>query len=175
MTRTLLRWLDNARRAQTVAPDDDRVDWRRIWPFIALHVAAVWALWQGASTAALMACAVSYLIRMFGITAFYHRGLSHKAFRMSRTVQFIGALLGTTATQRGPLWWAAHHRHHHQHADTDRDAHSPRHGFLRSHCGWFLSRKGFHAPAGRVKDLERFPELVWLDRFDLVVVIAYGL
>ena len=85
-----------------------------------------------------------YALRMFAITAFYHRYFSHRAFRTSRAVQFVFALLGASAVQRGPLWWAAHHRHHHAHADRPTDAHSPRqHGFLWSHMGWFLARANF--------------------------------
>ena len=39
--------------------------------------------------------------------------------------QFVLAFGGTTAAQKGPLWWAAHHRDHHQYSDTERDIHSP--------------------------------------------------
>jgi|GEM_PF-5524226 len=41
------------------------------------------------------------------------------------------ALLACTAGQRGPLWWASHHRHHHGQADAAEDVHSPgRRGIL---------------------------------------------
>ena len=56
---------------------------------------------------------------MFAITGFYHRYFSHRAFRTSRARSSCFALLGASAVQRGPLWWAAHHRHHHAHADTE--------------------------------------------------------
>jgi stearoyl-CoA desaturase (delta-9 desaturase) len=64
---------------------------------------------------------------MFAITAFFHRYLSHKTFQTSRIVQFM--LIGTMSAQRGPLWWAAHHRYHHHFTDTDQDPHSAKAGF----------------------------------------------
>jgi stearoyl-CoA desaturase (delta-9 desaturase) len=107
---------------------------------------------------------------MFSITGFYHRYFSHRSFRTSRPVQFVFAALGNMSAQRGPLWWAAHHRHHHRTADTPEDPHSPRqHGILWSHMGWFLTKGNFRADLSSVKGWSRFPELVFLDRFDVVM------
>ncbi len=147
-----------------------RVDWVRLLPFVAMHIACLGVLWVGWSWTAIAVAAALYLARMFAITAFYHRYFSHKAFRTSRAMQFVFALLGASAVQRGPLWWASHHRHHHVHADGEQDAHSPhRHGFLWAHAGWFMARANFAARAGLVPDLARFPELRFLDRFDALV------
>lgn len=164
--------------------EDTHIDWVRITPFIGIHLACLAVFWVGWSAIAVWTAVILYLVRMFAITAFYHRYFSHKTFKTSRKMQFIFALLGASATQRGPLWWAAHHRQHHRASDTPDDPHSPRHGFLRSHILWFLSDKHFHADYKRVKDWQRFPELVWLDRNDLAVpfllatalfVLGYGL
>jgi stearoyl-CoA desaturase (delta-9 desaturase) len=90
----------------------------------------------------------------------------------------VFALLGASAVQRGPLWWAAHHRHHHAHADRDGDVHSPqREGFLWSHTGWFLARANFPTKTHLVPDWSRYPELRLLDRFDSLVpaLLALGL
>jgi stearoyl-CoA desaturase (delta-9 desaturase) len=82
-------------------------------------------------------------------------------------------LIGASSVQRGPLWWAAHHRNHHRHADTEQDVHSPKvHGFWWSHVGWFLTRSGFRTDWQRIRDLARFPELRLLDRFDTLVPVA---
>ena len=81
-------------------------------------------------------------------------------------------MLGSSAVQRGPIWWAAHHRDHHQYSDKTEDAHSPiQHGFVRAHMSWFLSKKGFAPDLKRVRDLMNFPELRWLDRFDIIVPV----
>jgi stearoyl-CoA desaturase (delta-9 desaturase) len=119
-----------------------------------------------------------YALRMFAVTAFYHRYFAHRAFKTSRALQLLFALLGASAVQRGPLWWAAHHRHHHAHSDRPGDAHSPRqHGFLWSHMGWFLARASFRTRLELIRDFAVYPELRWLDRFDAVVpaLLAAGL
>ena len=117
-----------------------------------------------------------YAVRMFALTAFYHRYFSHRTFRTSRAVQFFFALVGASCVQRGPLWWAAHHRNHHRHTDTPLDPHSPAvHGFLWSHVGWFLTPNGFRTDWDRIPDLVRFPELRWLDRYDIVVPVALAI
>ncbi|WP_455198330.1 acyl-CoA desaturase, partial [Kaarinaea lacus] len=101
-----------------------------------------------------------------------HRYFSHKAFRTSRLVQFIFASIGASAVQRGPLWWAAHHRLHHVHSDKVGDEHSPRQsGFLWSHMGWFLSRHNFSTRLDKIRDFARYPELRFLDRFDVFMPI----
>jgi len=149
---------------------DRRVDWWRILPFLALHLACLLVMVVGWSPVAVAVAIALYLVRMFGITAFYHRYFSHRSFKVGRVVQFLGAVLGAAATQRGPLWWAAHHRRHHRHSDTEHDAHSPHaHGFWWSHVGWFTNKENFATDLSEVPDFARFPELRWLDRYDVAV------
>ncbi|MBN8716368.1 MAG: acyl-CoA desaturase [Xanthomonadales bacterium] len=166
----LRQWFDSGAVAQ--GADPDRIDWLRVLPFILLHLGCLGVIWVGVSPVAVAVAALLYVVRMFAITGFYHRYFSHRAFRTSRAVQFVFALMGASCVQRGPLWWAAHHRHHHRHADTAQDPHSPRHGFWRSHMGWFLTRGAFATDLSRVPDLARYPELRWLDRFDVAVPLA---
>ncbi len=152
-----------------VAVPPERLHWAGAVPYVALHLGVLAVWWVGVSPVALAVCAALYVLRMFAITAFYHRYFSHRSFRAGRVVQFLGALAGTTAVQRGPLWWAAHHRYHHSHADSPSDPHSPsRHGFWWSHAGWFLTRSGTPTRARLVRDWARYPELRWLDRAFLV-------
>ncbi|MEM7168359.1 MAG: acyl-CoA desaturase [Planctomycetota bacterium] len=165
------RWFRSDHVDESVA--DDRVDWVRCVPFILLHVACLAAFWVGVSPIAVAVAIFLYLVRMFAITAFFHRYFSHRTFRTSRFAQFLFAVLGSSAVQRGPLWWAAHHRHHHRESDLEPDLHSPRQrGFLWSHMLWFLTPEGFRTDRKLVKDLSRYPELVWLDRYDLVAPVA---
>jgi stearoyl-CoA desaturase (delta-9 desaturase) len=174
LARTLRRWIDSgAEGASAPSPHDRRIDWPRVAPFLLLHAGCLGVAWTGASPAAVAVAAMLFAVRMFAVTAFYHRYFSHRAFRTTRAAQLAFAILGASAVQRGPLWWASHHRHHHAHADRPTDSHSAReHGFLWSHLGWFLSRGNFAPRMGRVPDLARFPELRWLDRFDAVVPAA---
>src|SRR5688572_22958956 len=151
----------------------ERISWRRIWPFLLLQACCGLVVFVGWSWTAVVVCAALYVVRMFGITAFYHRYFSHRTFRAGRAMQFVGALLGASATQRGPLWWAAHHRKHHRDSDTEHDAHSPHaHGFWWAHIGWIASPRHNRTDLSQVPDLARFPELRWLDRFDLAVPFA---
>ena len=171
--QALRHWFDTRESGTLSDPENaDRIDWLRAAPFVALHLGCLGVLYTGASPAAIGVAAASYAVRMFALTAFYHRCFSHRAFKASRSVQFVFALLGATCVQRGPLWWAAHHRNHHRGADTPRDPHSPRvHGFLWSHMGWFLTPRAFGTDLRRVSDLARYPELRWLDRYDIAVPV----
>jgi stearoyl-CoA desaturase (Delta-9 desaturase) len=138
-------------------------------PFVAMHLAVLAVFYVGFSWIALWTAVFLYLIRMFAITGFYHRYFSHKHFKTSRTVQFIFAFIGASSAQRGPLWWASHHRQHHSSADTIDDPHSPRHqGFIWSHTLWFLSPQNFKTRDKKIKDFAQYPELRWLDRFDII-------
>jgi stearoyl-CoA desaturase (Delta-9 desaturase) len=172
-----VRWFDTAASSEINADEPDAIDWLRVLPFIGMHLACLGVFWISFSWFAVWVALGLYAIRMFAITGFYHRYFSHKAFRTSRPLQFFFAAIGAASVQRGPLWWAAHHRHHHRNADTEHDLHSPRHGFFRSHMGWFLTKRGFATNFSGIQDLAKFPELRYLDRFDIVVpiILAVGL
>jgi len=168
----LLRWFDSSVQPATEV-HDERVDWLRVVPFIGMHLACFGVIWVGVSWFAVAVAAALYALRMFAITGFYHRYFSHRAFKTSRPVQFVFAAVGAMSVQRGPLWWAAHHRHHHRHSDKHEDLHSPvQHGFLRSHMGWFLSRGAFGTDTPRIADLAKYPELRLIDRFDVLLPVA---
>ena len=171
------RWFDAyAEEDAIVDSDDRRIDWLRTIPFIAMHLAVLAVLLVGWSPIAVLTAASLYVLRMFAITGFYHRYFSHKTFSTSRVLQFIFAVIGASSVQRGPLWWAAHHRMHHVNSDRPFDLHSPvQKGFLWSHMGWFLSRKNFPTKLHRIKDFARYPELQFLDRFDVVVPVLFAL
>ncbi|HEX8111151.1 MAG TPA: acyl-CoA desaturase [Kofleriaceae bacterium] len=145
-------------------------------PFIGVHAAAFvgvavlgWS-WQG-----LLLAVLFYFVRMFGITAGFHRYFAHRSFKTSRTFQLLLAILGTTSTQKGVLWWAAHHRSHHKHSDEPGDIHSPvQRGFWWSHVGWILASTHDETDARRIGDFTKYPELVWLNRFHLLPPIAFA-
>ena len=138
--------------------------------FFSIHAAAIYAVcFVRPSLTLVIATILLFVVRKFGITAGFHRYFSHRSFKTSRWFQFALAFLGGMAAQKGALWWAAHHRHHHQHSDEPEDVHSAKqHGFLWSHVGWVLSSEYHEYDAKRVKDLTKFPELVFLDRFHFI-------
>jgi stearoyl-CoA desaturase (delta-9 desaturase) len=166
----MLAWFDATAVDVKGQAHGKQIDWLRTTPFIAMHIACLAVFWVGWSPVAVAAAVMLYLLRMFAITGFYHRYFSHRSFKTSRLVQFVFALLGASSVQRGPIWWAAHHRHHHATTEREDDPHSPvHHGFWWSHIGWFLSTENFSVHQERVRDWQRYPELRFLDRFDIVV------
>ncbi|HWE71271.1 MAG TPA: acyl-CoA desaturase [Acidimicrobiales bacterium] len=142
----------------------DRIDWLSSVPFFFAHAVPLGALFVTVSWTDWLLCGVLYAVRMFCITAGYHRYFSHRSYKMNRFFQFLMAFGGTTAMQKGPLWWASHHRVHHRYTDLDDDVHSPRDGFWWSHVGWILSTKYKAADESNIRDFSVFPELRFLER-----------
>jgi len=149
------RWFDSwAGAEEIVTVAERRLDGFRVVPFLALHLACLGIFAVGWSPVAVWTAVALYIVRMFAVTGIYHRYFCHNAYRLSRPVQFLFAVLGSTAVQRGPLWWAAHHRHHHRYAV------SARQGFY----GWevdvtYCILRAL-ALVGIVRDLEPVPEAV---------------
>ncbi|MBI4569849.1 MAG: acyl-CoA desaturase [Planctomycetes bacterium] len=159
-------------------PADERVDWLRSIPFWSVHLACLGAVLPGArpTWTALLVGVGLYTLRAFAITGFYHRYFAHRAFTMNRFWTFVAGVLGTLAVQKGPLWWAGHHRTHHRFSDEAGDVHSPvARGFFWSHLGWILCRKYGRPDNMRIADFHRYPELRWLDRNHLVAPIALAM
>nr|HEX4314012.1 fatty acid desaturase [Kofleriaceae bacterium] len=130
--------------------------------YVLLHAACLLAFVTGISWFDVELLATAYAIRMLGVGIVYHRYFSHRAFKTSRVLQAVFALWGVLSLQKGPLWWAATHRHHHRHADTPRDLHSPSlQGAFYAHFVWFQLRdnNAVVPPA----DLWRFRELRVID------------
>src|SRR6478752_4868904 len=135
----------------------DRPRWRQNAPFWGVHVAAlIGAMWIGWSWQALAWLVGSYAVRMFAITAGYHRYFSHRTFKTSRAFQFVLALLAMSSAQQGVLWWASHHRNHHKLSDQEGDVHSPRqYGFWWSHVLWILAPRNRRTDLDRVRDFAK--------------------
>lgn len=137
--------------------------------FWLIHIGCVLVIWSGVSWTAALVCIGLYIVRMFGITGVYHRYFSHRSYKTSRWFQFVLAFLGATSAQKGPIWWASHHRHHHQFSDMEEDVHSALlHGVWWSHVGWILSTQFVETKKELVKDLLKFPELRWLEKYHFV-------
>jgi stearoyl-CoA desaturase (Delta-9 desaturase) len=173
---TFLRWFDSWAGLEYMKSDGiPKMDWLRCIPIIAVHAMCLGIIWVGTSWIAVAVAVAFYFVRMFAITGWYHRYFSHRTFKTSRTVQFVFAVLGGSCAQRGPLWWAGHHRHHHIASDTINDVHSPRQGgFLWSHIGWFTSQTHFAPRLKGIADFAKYPELRFLDRFDILVPTVAG-
>ncbi len=141
----------------------------KIIPFIFMHIACFAVFLVGVSLPAVLLCIGLYMLRMWGLTAGYHRYFSHRTYKTSRVFQFVLALIGTMAVQKGVLWWAAHHRRHHKYTDEEGDIHSPvQDGFWWSHVGWVISTKYDETDWDAIKDFAKYPELRWLEKYHLI-------
>ena len=142
-------------------------------PFILVHLTCIGAIWSGVTWQAVAIAIALYWLRIFAIGAGYHRYFAHRAYATSRAAQFVLAALAQSTAQRSVLWWAAKHRHHHLHSDTEYDVHSPRHkGFLYSHVGWIFAAKHDTTDLVKIADFARYPELMWLHRYELVPAVV---
>jgi stearoyl-CoA desaturase (delta-9 desaturase) len=138
----------------------------------------------------LWAAVIGYFVRMFFIEAGAHRYFAHRAFRTSRLFQAVLALGVAASGQRGPIWWAGHHRKHHRLSDRPGDPHSPmtvttagdgrrraaRGRFWHAHLGWLVRPENLDTDLDAVKDLARFPELVFINKthmlWPIVLLVA---
>jgi stearoyl-CoA desaturase (Delta-9 desaturase) len=149
---------------------------RGTWFLVLAHLGALAGLLGGAAVPDWLLLPAFLAVRGLTTTVAYHRYFAHRSFKTGRAFQFLLGCLCCTNLQRGPLWWAAVHRQHHRHADGPGDPHSPaRGGFLWAYGGWMFA--ALEEPDwGRVRDLTRFPELVWLERLWLVppLLLAAG-
>ena len=154
--------------------------WRRIYfnptssPYWGVHVMAIVGVAVlGFSWTGLLLALALYVPRMFFVTGGYHRYFSHRSYKTSRWFQFVLGLGATMTAQKGPLWWAAHHRVHHKLSDHPGDLHSVvQSGFWWAHHGWLLDGCLDGTDMDRVKDLAKYPELRWLNKYWAVPVVG---
>ena len=152
---------------RSIPTDEDDIIHPRVLPFIIVHLACFAIFWVDVQPIDWIICGALYVIRMFGITAGFHRYFSHRSFKTSRGFQFILAFLGQSSAQRGVLWWASKHRQHHKYSDTEQDIHSPvQHGFWFSHVVWIFSKRGLTEDYSSIKDFQKYPELALLEKWE---------
>lgn len=143
-------------------------------PFLLLQASVLLVLTTHFSWAGLGLCLVSWVVRQWGITGGYHRYFSHKTYKMGRVMQFIVGFIGAASAQKGPLWWAAHHRQHHAHSDTERDWHTPKKGWWHSHWNWFLYEETRDCDYNKIVDFSKYPELRFLDNWWIIPVVSWA-
>lgn len=104
-----------------------------------------------------------YFLTGMGITAGFHRLLTHSSFETPPLVRAIFLILGSMAGQGRPIDWASNHLKHHAFSDQDGDPHSPVEGLFHAHLGWFFTGE----PADRErygKKWEADPIIRFIDR-----------
>jgi stearoyl-CoA desaturase (Delta-9 desaturase) len=144
--------------------------------FVGMHLSLLFVFVVKFSWGMVALALAGYALRMWAITAGYHRYFAHRSYKTSRAWQLVLAILGSMSMQNGPIWWASVHRRHHKYSDHAGDPHSPvLHSFWYAHAGWIFDKS---VPDPRddsnVRDLMRYPELRWIDGHDWVPLVTYA-
>lgn len=80
---------------------------------------------------------LSYTWGVLGISLGYHRGLSHRSFKLPRPLEYFFVTGGYLVFEGGPIFWVASHRLHHRYSDEPgKDPHTPLDGVWHSILGW---------------------------------------
>jgi stearoyl-CoA desaturase (delta-9 desaturase) len=137
-------------------------------PHIGALVALFWFSWSGVAW-----MAGGLVVTGIGITAGYHRLLTHHSYQTTTTIRrmliFVAALAMDTV---GPIEWVGSHRIHHQLSDRQGDPHSPNDGGFWSHIGWAFLK---NSPKWRdaALDLARDRYISWIDRWHHVLALTF--
>jgi stearoyl-CoA desaturase (delta-9 desaturase) len=151
----------------------------------ALHVGALLVFvpaffsWSGLAVCLFL----HWLTGGIGICMTYHRLLTHRSFALRpRWLEYVFTILGTCASEGGPIGWVADHRKHHAFADEDDDTHTPLQGFFWAHMYWWMmiGETSEHTPEFYKKwcpDLCKDPVHRWLERYHIVfpILLMVGL
>src|SRR5512143_3623335 len=152
-----------ARKWSIPLPNGSRISLLLTLPFATIHLLSLGVFFVPFHRSYLITCVALLVVRMFFVTAGYHRYFSHRSYKTSL------AFMAMTSSQKGVLWWAAHHLHHHHFSDQEDDLHSPTlFGFFWSHVGWIVSDKYNDTRFDYVGDFAKFPELRWLNKYHFV-------
>lgn len=114
------------------------------YPLFLVLLGLHYFLAYGLSKSVILFFICGYYVSNITVGVAIHRMWSHNAFKTSKVVEFIFALLSAYTLQGPVLAWASDHYRHHTYTDTDKDPHSPSKfrskflGFLWSHIGWML-------------------------------------
>lgn len=133
-----------------------KLDWTVVIGIGAMHLGLIAAPFYFTWTGLVILLVLGWLTGGVGITACYHRLLTHRSFRSPKWFEYLMTICGALAWQGSAVQWVGTHRIHHQHSDDQDDPHSPKEGFAWSHMFWCLHK----SPDGRcaadaAKDLLR--------------------
>jgi len=120
----------------------------------------------------LLLCSVViyFLMISVGISAGYHRLLSHKGYDAPNWFKVISLFFGTLGLNASALVWAAMHREHHAYSDKENDPHSPAvMGIFKTYFGVIT-----YQPKLRfAKDLLRDKTVMFFHKHYFKINIAY--
>ena len=102
---------------------------------LAAHTAFLFLVFSGSLWEWSVVLLVYFFTGCVGMTATYHRLLSHGSWKCLKVIEYFGVLCATIGLTGSAVSWVAVHRKHHLFADSEKDPHSPDFkGFF--YCHW---------------------------------------
>lgn len=119
-----------------------------VGPLLGVVVAGILVWGSGFGIVDLVLAVLFYCFTGLGIALGFHRGLTHRSFRMRGGLRATLAIAGSMAFEGAVIDWVATHRRHHAYTDRPGDPHSPFRygtgtwaqvkGLAFAHIGWLL-------------------------------------
>jgi stearoyl-CoA desaturase (Delta-9 desaturase) len=123
-----------------------------------------------------------YLASALGVSAGYHRLLTHRSYRTYPTIRYALAVLGSMSVEGPPTEWVATHRKHHALADQFGDPHSPHEygpgmrgalrGLAHAHAGWYLRPMPAEEVRHYAPDMLADRGMRWIDRNQPIIILS---
>ena len=115
---------------------------------------------------------VYFLMISIGISAGFHRLISHRGYEAPRWFKATALLIGTLGLNASALVWGAMHREHHAYSDTEDDPHSPSiDGILKTYFGVVL----YQPKLKFAKDLLRDKMVIFYHKQYFKINLAYDI
>ncbi|MBS0447556.1 MAG: fatty acid desaturase [Proteobacteria bacterium] len=154
-----------------------------VGPFAGFVVAIALCWWVPVGPIEIGLLAGLWALSMIGMSLGLHRYFAHRAFKTSRAMRRVLAVLGCLAGQGPVVSWVAVHRRHHEHSDQPGDPHSPNpahrgtgpfataRGLWHAHVGWLVNHE-YPNPLYYATDLVRDKPLMRANRYYAAWVVA---
>jgi fatty-acid desaturase len=154
--------------ALPVGVDGNAWDWPARIGVAVYHALALLAFlpWFFSWTGVVLGALGLYVYGTLGINLCYHRILTHRGLSVPKWLERLFVTLGICCLQDTPARWIAIHRLHHQHADLQRDPHSPLVTLLWGHVGWVLVQ---NRDTADMAEYERYVRDILKDRYYLAL------
>jgi stearoyl-CoA desaturase (delta-9 desaturase) len=144
-------------------------------PLAALILTPLYIYHNGVHWAEPTAMAALWYLTGMGVTAGYHRMLSHRAWWAPAPVRAILLVLGGATWQNSAIAWCAAHRYHHRHVDTEDDPYSIQEGFWWAHMLWVMVEGKKHDDFDSAPDLRDDRLCQWQHNNYLWITLAFNI
>lgn len=120
----------------------------------------------------LLSILIYFIMISVGISAGYHRLLSHRSYKAPKWFKNLSLLIGSLGIQTSALTWVAMHRQHHSYSDTEQDPHSPTvKGLLYTYFGIIM----FQPKIKYAEDLIRDKFVIFFHKYYFQINLLYDL